>query len=83
MIFQNSQLREVFAELALYKERLEENIIVRLAEEKQCSLDEAMDAYYRSQLALKIDEGRFGVQYLDYKVLVQILLESEPELFCA
>lgn len=67
----------------VYKERLEEDIISRLAEEKDISLDKAMDAYYRSKLAQKIDEGRFGVQYLDYKVLVQLLLESEPELFSA
>ena len=36
--------------------------------------------YYRSHLAQKIHEGQDDVQYLDYKVLVQILLDTEPEL---
>ena len=64
-----------------YRERLEEQIIAYLAEQKGLSLDEAMDLYYRSRLSQKIYEGRFGVQYLDYRVLVQILTETEPELF--
>ena len=64
-----------------YRERLEEQIIAYLAEQKGLSLDEAMDLYYRSRLSQKIYEGRFGVQYLDYRVLAQILTETEPELF--
>ena len=64
-----------------YRERREEQIIAYLAELKDLSLEEAMDLYYRSRLSQKIYEGRFGVQYLDYRVLVQILTETEPELF--
>lgn len=64
-----------------YQERLEERIILRLAEVKHLSLEEAMDIYYHSQLAQKIHEGLYDIQYLDYKVLVQILLDTEPELF--
>ena len=44
-------------------------------------LEQAMDIYYSSQLAQKIHDGKDDVQYLDYKVLVQILLDTEPELF--
>lgn len=39
-----------------------------------------MEIYYRSKLSKKIEEGS-GLQYLDYKVLVGILKETEPELF--
>ena len=39
--------------------------------------------YYNSKLAEKIHEGKYGVQYLDYKVLCDILEEMEPELIQA
>ena len=42
---------------------------------------EAMDIYYHSMLAGKIHNGTEGVQYLDYKVLAQVLCETERELF--
>lgn len=45
------------------------------------SLEEAMKVYYSSRLANKIHKGSYGVQYLGYKVLAQILCETEPELF--
>lgn len=64
-----------------YQERLEERIISRLAEVKHLPLEEAMDIYYHSNLAQKIYEGLYDIQYLDYKVLVQILLDTEPNLF--
>lgn len=64
-----------------YREGLEERIIARLAKVKNLTLEQAMDLYYQSQLAQKIYEGRDDIQYLDYKVLVQILLDTEPELF--
>lgn len=40
-----------------------------------------MNIYYRSNLADKVHRGMEGIQYLDYKVLVQILCETEKELF--
>lgn len=64
-----------------YKEGLEERIIAHLAKVKNLTLEQAMDIYYSSQLAQKIHDGKDDVQYLDYKVLVQILLDTEPELF--
>lgn len=57
----------------VYQERLEERIIAHLAQVKKCSLEQAMDFYYRNPLADKIHQGKEGIQYLDYKVLVQIL----------
>lgn len=63
-----------------YKEALEERIISHLAKMKNLSLEQAMNIYYSSHLAQKIYEGKDDVQYLDYKVLAQILLDTEPEL---
>ncbi len=63
-----------------YQERLEERIIAYLAKKTGVSLEEAMDVYYHSRLADMIHEGREGIQYLDHKVLVQILCETEPEI---
>ena len=64
----------------IYQENLEEKIISYLARIKEISLDQAMKIYYNSKLANKIYRGDYGVQYLDYKVLVEILCETEPEL---
>ena len=61
----------------VYQENLEERIISFLSEIKGISLEKAMQLYYGSKLADKIHRGEYGVQYLDYKVLVQILLETE------
>ena len=65
----------------IYQENLEERIISYLAEQNDLSLEDAMAVYYSSNLANKIHEGREGIQYLDYKVLGEILKETEPELF--
>ena len=65
----------------IYQESLEERMISYLSEIKKISLEEAMDIYYNSKLADRIHEGEYGIQYLDYKLLVQILCETEPELF--
>ena len=65
----------------IYKEHLEERLISHLAEILNCDLTQAMDKYYKSHLANRIASGEYGIQYLDYKVLAQILTETEPELF--
>ena len=67
----------------IYQERLEEQLIAYLAEQHNVTLERAMDIYYSSNLAEKIHDGVEGVQYLDYKVLAQILKETEPELFAS
>ena len=64
----------------VYQESLEERIISCLAETEKISLEKAMDIYYNSRLANRIHKGEYGIQYLDYKVLVQILCETEPGL---
>ena len=65
----------------IYLEKLDEMLIAYLAKVRDTSLEEAMELYYRSRLASLIADNREGVQYLDYKTLVQMLLEYEPELF--
>jgi hypothetical protein len=65
----------------VYQERLEERIIDYLAKDNDILLEEAMDIYYSSRLAEKIHLGVEGIQYLDHKVLAEILKETEPELF--
>lgn len=64
-----------------YKQNLEESFIAYLAEIKNIELRIAMDIYYRSQLASQIEEGLYGIENLDYKYLVQDLIENESELF--
>ena len=65
----------------VYQENLEERIIAYLSELRNISLEKAMNIYYHSKLADKIYRGEYGIQYLDYKVLVQILCDTEEALF--
>ena len=64
-----------------YKELLEEKIIYLLAETKGIPIRQAMDLYYGSRLSQQINEGRYGIENMDYRYLVQDLIENEPELF--
>ena len=66
---------------SLYRQKLEEDVISRLAEMKNITLDRAMDIYYRSRLAGQISEGLYGIEYLSPEYLAQDLVENEPELF--
>ena len=65
----------------IYQENLEERLIPYIAEQQNISLEDAMDIYYHSRLAKKIHQGTEGIQYLDYKVLAEIMMETEAELF--
>ena len=60
----------------IYQENLDERIIDCLSQRQHISYEEAMDLYYNSKLAPQIHSGENGIQYLDYKVLTQMLLES-------
>ncbi|MGN0885445.1 MAG: hypothetical protein ACI4RT_00450 [Candidatus Spyradenecus sp.] len=64
-----------------YKERLEERIIAYLSEITGVSVEQAMDAYYRSRLADQIARGLYGIENMDYKYLAEDLLANEPTLF--
>ena len=63
----------------IYHESLEERIISYIAEHNSVALEKAMSIYYGSKLANKIHEGMEGIQYLDYKVLGDILKETEAK----
>ena len=65
----------------IYKQNLEESIIEYLSIEKNLELRQAMDIYYNSRLAKQIEQGTYGIENMDYKYLVQDLIENEPELF--
>lgn len=65
----------------VYQEGLEERLISYIAEENNISLEKAMAIYYGSKLSNKINQGNEGMQYQDYKVLADLLKQTEPELF--
>lgn len=66
---------------AFYRENLAGDVIAALADATGLSLRTAMDVYYRSALCAQIDEGRYGIDNLDPKVLAEDLLENERGLF--
>lgn len=63
--------------LAMYRENLAADVIAALADAAGVSMREAMDVYYRSALASQIEEGRYGIDNLDPKVLAADLLANE------
>lgn len=65
----------------IYLENLDERIIQYIAVKEDVSFDDATRIYYSSKLSNKIYNGNNDIQYLDYKVLYEILKETEPELF--
>ena len=65
----------------VYRELLDEKIILCLAEVKNISLRQSMDIYYKSDLSKQINEGIYGIDNLDHRYLVNDLIENEPELF--
>lgn len=65
----------------LYKQNLENDIILHLAEKKKIDVRTAFDIYYSSHLADQIADGTYGIDNLDAKYLVEDLIENEPELF--
>lgn len=65
----------------VYKQNLEDNIIQCLSEMKKIDLRQATDIYYHSKLAEQIYQGTYGIENMDYKYLVQDMIENEVELF--
>lgn len=64
-----------------YKELLEEKIVNHLSEKKSIPVRQAMDIYYRSKLSQQINDSEFGIENMDYRYLVNDLIDNEPELF--
>ena len=65
----------------MYREELDERLIAHLADVTNLTLDKAMDLYYHSRMADMIGHGMYGIQYLDYKVLVEMMMDTEKALF--
>ncbi len=59
-----------------YREHLEEDIIFCLSQRHKISLEKAMEIYYSSPLAERINAGTYGIQYLDATVLADFLDEN-------
>ena len=64
-----------------YRQNLETAIIRELSRAKKLSLRVATDVYYSSRLSGQIAQGLYGIDNLDYKYLVDDLIENEPNLF--
>ena len=65
----------------IYKQNLEEGIVAYISAEKDISLEAAMDVFYRSELSKQINEGKFGIENMDYKYLAEDLMQNEAALF--
>jgi uncharacterized membrane protein YebE (DUF533 family) len=61
----------------IYKQNLETNIIEYLAKCLKIDLRTAMEKYYSSKLAKQIELSENGIENLDYKNLVEDLIENE------
>lgn len=65
----------------IYKQNLENDIILNIAKMKGIEIREAFDIYYSSKLAGQIANGECGIENMDAKYLAEDLIENEPELF--
>ena len=64
-----------------YIQCLEEEIIKYLSLKKKIDIRKSMDIYYKSNLSMMIECQQYGIENMDYKYLVEDLIENEPELF--
>lgn len=64
-----------------YIQCLEEEIIKYLSLKKKIDIRKSMDVYYNSKLSVMIECQQYGIENMDYKYLVEDLIENEPELF--
>ncbi|MFI3214029.1 MAG: hypothetical protein R3Y24_11905 [Eubacteriales bacterium] len=65
----------------VYKQNLEQDIILFLATVQDIDIRKAMDIYYSSRLSEQIAGNKYGIENLDAKYLVEDLIENESELF--
>ncbi|MBO4705959.1 MAG: hypothetical protein J5647_09525 [Spirochaetaceae bacterium] len=54
-----------------YLQELDNSIITYLSSFRHIPVQEAMDTYYNSRLCEYIHQGKYDIQYLDYKLLVE------------
>ena len=65
----------------IYKQNLENDIILNVSKIKSIEIRKAFDIYYSSKLADQIAKGECGIENMDAKYLAEDLIENEPELF--
>ncbi len=65
----------------IYKQNLENDIILWIAKKRKIEIRKAFDIYYSSKLAELIAQGAYGIENLDAKYLAEDLMENEKELF--
>ena len=58
-------------------ERQEADIVAVLARKMNATADEALLTYYESALALKIEQGELGIQYLPAEYLADEVLKRK------
>ena len=61
----------------IYHQKLETDIINQLSIKLNIEIQKAMDIYYSSKLAKQIENSEYGIDNLDYKLLVEDLIENE------
>ncbi|WP_278981944.1 MULTISPECIES: hypothetical protein [Adlercreutzia] len=64
----------------MLKRNQDTEIVTLLAERLNVGTEEALRIYYSSRLSEQINEGAYGIQYMDPAYLVEDLLENEPEV---
>lgn len=64
-----------------YFQSLDVKIIEYLSEILKIEKFAALEIYYKSKLCDQIHKGENNIQYLDFKNLVEDLIENESELF--
>lgn len=67
--------------IEIYKQNLENDIILNISRMKNIEIRKAFDIYYSSRLAGQIAVGECGIENMDAKYLAEDLIENEPELF--
>ncbi|MBE5935494.1 MAG: hypothetical protein E7262_06855 [Lachnospiraceae bacterium] len=65
----------------IYRQNLENDIIKELARQKNLDMIQAMNIYYKSELAEHVETGLYGIDNMDYRYLVNDLIENESNLF--
>lgn len=65
----------------IYKQNLENDIILNIARMKDIGIREAFNIYYSSRLAGQIESGEYGIENMDAKYLAEDLIENEFQLF--
>ena len=65
----------------IYKQNLENDIILHISKMKRIEIRKAFDIYYSSKLAGQIANGECGIENMDAKYLAEDLIENESELF--